>query len=210
VGPAPRPAATRNTSTAFVHIDAGPGVELRGWNPDARIWWHACRAPCDTELPFDADYRLDAGDGRPSLRFTLGASSGQRVDIAIIPGSKAAMIGGGGLVVVGALMMAGGIVLVFYSFGDQLAGCGAGTCGVGEAGGAALLVAGGGALVGGVLLMRFRGHTRQTQTVSDFLLPKVQERPDTAWLRSPVWRDSAKAGVTGSPRVGIPLFSRTF
>jgi hypothetical protein len=207
--------------TVFVHIDAADrGVELEGRLQLDGPWVtsFSCKAPCDTALPRNARYQLMATDQRSSSEFLLAGSPGQRVTMKVVPASKDAATGGAALIVVGSLVMVVAPVLAVVGLFANSSACSDTGPGVTctnpavkyEAVALASLLGGGAMLVGGILIRNYGGRLRQKQTVSPFLPPMTPERPDTTWLRAPMWRDSVKDGIASSPRLGTPIFSGRF
>jgi hypothetical protein len=209
------PGAERNEPTVFVHIEAGHEVELMGGWPDGRWLSFFCTAPWDRAIPWDAEYQLTVEGQRSSSTFLLDGSPGQRVVIKVVPASNAPRVAGVVLVPTGALAIPGGLLLALIGvqvLGDcRVTGCNTGGT-VEAVAGLLIALAGVGALIGGaILLSQARGRVGARQTVADLWLPRLPERPDTAWLPVPVWRDSVRDSATGgAARVGIPIISRSF
>jgi hypothetical protein len=226
VVPAPSLVPPDGAQTVFVHLDAEPGVRLEvdtsttptwtssGWQA-VKAWALACEAPCDRLLPLGHEYRLADEHIRPS--FELQAFPGQHVVITFAPASKEGVNNGTALVVVGSLGIAAGIGLSIVGYimsvgaalecGGTDAPCTGGGSGYAIAG-VASLTAGAGVLAIGILVLTHsRAQMKQRVTES---LAKPLRRPDTAWLRAPVWRDSVRDAAAGPATVGIPIFSRGF
>jgi hypothetical protein len=173
-------------------------------------WDFACEAPCDTWLPWGRDYRA-VGDGkRPTHAFALDAPPGRRVAISVDTVSVEGHVYAMGLVVLGTVVAVGGLVVASVAFAPV--SCSDPSCS-GDGGarwaGSITALAGIGLVVGGIVLMSSTMFSRQKQVISEFMLPFAPSRPDTAWLRAPVWRDSG-ASDAPAPRASVPVFSRNF
>jgi len=191
---------------------ADPGVTLESIAPGSGGWELACTTPCDAELPLANQYRVAGPNVRRSRPFGITASPGQHVVLTISAGSKGAFAGG--IALVGAGGAAAGIGLVVLTFAALECGDGESfQCHEGvspnsslEIAGAVVMLAGVGMLIAGAVLGA-SAKTTETQTMAA-LAPK--ERPDTAWLRAPMWRDTAR-DTPGMPRaMGFPLFAESF
>jgi hypothetical protein len=153
------------------------------------------------------EYRLAGRDIRSSRRFHLEASSGQSVAITARTALDANYGGGIVLIVLGVAAIPGGLLVAII--GDV-----AGTFGSDPTLGVALEVTGGlialvgiAGIVGGIVLVSNNIESHATQEIP---LPKPPERPDTTWLREPVWQDPVRDSTSGATRVGIPILSRSF
>jgi hypothetical protein len=209
--------------TVFVHFDAGSGVRLEvdtaamptlttsHWQFDEGWSWSlACEAPCDRLLSLGHEYRLVGPGILPSGTFYLDASPGQSV-VVTAKTASATKHGVGVLVIVlGSLAIPGGLFVILLANLQCIGGCSSPLPGPnvgGEVAGGLIALAGVGAVAGGLVLALGNEQSRQTQQI---LRPKPSERPATAWLREPVWRDSIRDWATGATRVGIPILSRSF
>jgi hypothetical protein len=204
--------------TAFVHLDADQAIVLESLS-DQGGWPHwsaVCTAPCDAELPLRHEYRLAGGDMRPTRPFGLAANPGQHVVLHVSPASKGAFTAGVVLTSVGGAAIAVGLVVLLFGalgaceqtdvFGDCLQS--QANTGV-ETAGAIVSLAGVGLLIGGIILTVTNARSHETQLVSELVRPALA-RPETAWLRGPLWHDSVK-DVSGTPKpIGLPLFSGSF
>jgi hypothetical protein len=175
------------------------------------------------------DTQLDRANAPPAGRLTLppsptpqggptAFSPRQNIAVTAVPPSKDAWLGIV-LVSAGSIAVVVGLFVIVENFATAATQCSASavtptSCPGPAAGpdivGVATLVAAAGAIVGGALVLHFGGKSSQRQAVSDLILPKTPVRPDTVWLRAPVWRDSVGDGVTGAARVGVPILSRSF
>lgn len=206
------------TPTVFVHLNAHAGVRLEvdsatlptwttsRWQFDeAGSWLLACEAPCDKLLPLGHEYRLVGPGVLPSGQFFLDASPGQRVAVTARTASVAGYRGGIVLVAFGSLAIAGGLFVTLLGF-IAAGNCDAYKCGTpwGEVAGGLIALAGVAGVAGGLALALSNEQSQQTQQI---LFPKPPKRPETAWLRPPVWRDSVRDAPA---RIGIPVFSRSF
>jgi hypothetical protein len=175
-------------------------------------WELACTAPCDAELPLGNQYRISGPSIRRSRPFAITASPGQHAVITVSAGSKGAFAGGVALLSVGAAAAAVGL-FVFAIGATECSDGGVVVCVDGYAPNSGLVVAGAvtllvgvGTLLSGVALMS-DSRTREAQTFAA-LVPKA--RPDTAWLRAPMWRDAVRE-TPGMPKaVGFPIFAQSF
>jgi hypothetical protein len=208
------------TPTVFVHLNARAGVRLEvdsatmsmwttsRWKTDeAWSWFLACEAPCDKLLPLGHEYRLVGPGIVPSRPFSLDASAGQSVAISARTASVTRYRGGIVLVALGSVAIAGGLFVTLL--GLFAASCDAEQCGPpwGLVAGGLIVLGGVAVVAGGIVLALTNEQSDQTQRI---VFPKPPPRPDTAWLRAPVWRDSVKDSATGAARVAIPIFSRSF
>jgi hypothetical protein len=199
------------TGSAFVHVAADSGVTLESIAPGEQ-WTLACTAPCDAELPLGNQYRISGSSVRRSRPFAITAIPGQHAVITVSAGSKRRFAGGVALLSVGAAAAAVGL-FVFAIGATECSDGGVVVCVDGYApnsglvlAGAITLLAGVGTLLGGVALLS-DSRTRETQTFAA-LAPAT--RPDTAWLRAPMWREAAR-NTPGLPKaLGFPIFSRSF
>jgi hypothetical protein len=211
VAPAPAP-PPGPAPTAFVHMEADSGDQLESFSI-SKGWSSVCSSPCDRRLPLDLTYRIVGDEIRDSRGFKLKADAGQRIDLAVSSASKAGFTGGlvvtslgGAALVVGLSMI---VISIFENCGDflGLTVC-AGNSGL-EAAGAA--TAGAGIVVAliGVAVFVSNIRTKESQTASS-LFPVPPPRPETSWLRAPLWREAGRE-VAGTPRpLAVPLFSRDF
>jgi hypothetical protein len=203
---------------AFVHLEAEQGAVLESaTNPRSRQWTAVCSAPCDLVLPLDREYRVSGEDMRNSRTFQLGAAPGQHVFITVSPASKGAFaagigltsVGGGGIIV-GLSMLLVGLVLDVSNCADGI------DCNSQPRSEATLLDAGAivsviglGVMIGGIVLFATNFKSHASTTVSQ-LLPGPAPRPDTAWLKAPLWHDGSRESA-GMPRpVGFPILSQSF
>jgi hypothetical protein len=204
-----------NRGSAVVHLDADPGVVLESISPGSGRWALVCAAPCDAAVPLGRQYRI-AGEGiRPSRAFGIEAAPGGHAEISVSAATKGGFQGGIALSSVGAGAIIVGLTVVFVG---ALGACGDGdfgTCdgpanGGLETAGAIISLAGVALLVGGIILTVSNARTKATQTVGD-IVPPAPSRPETAWLRAPIWHDSVRDSSTGQPKsTGVPLLSYSF
>jgi hypothetical protein len=205
-------------ATAFVHIDADTSIVLEslsdrgGWP----YWSRVCTAPCDAELPLGREYRLAGPDIRNSRPFGLMANPGQHVVLRVSGGSRGAFAGGIVLSSVGAAAIGVGlVVLLFGAIGtctgtDEFGDCTATQSNTGlETAGAIITLAGVGLVIGGIILTVSNARSHETQLVSE-LFRAPPPRPETAWLRAPVWHDTAKDPAASPKPFGLPLFTQRF
>jgi hypothetical protein len=191
--------------TVFVHLDAAPGVRLETSHPKIGEWSFACEAPCDKPLPQGPYYRLSGTNILPSHYFLLRDEPSVRIRAAAA--SQEAYAGSFGLALVGAVASTAGVITLFAGLPLAVLGPpGPGNVGL-EAAGGIMILAGGGVVVAGILLLK---RSAQSEAIQTDLLPKPSPRPNTAWLRAPVWRDSVRNAAAGPGTVGIPIFSRSF
>jgi hypothetical protein len=183
-------------------------ITPEGFDLEARsdAWFRICSAPCDKSLPLDLDYRVIA-DGFGSSPFDIEASAGQRVQISVRKRSPEGVVAGYVLVGLGAVAILGSgallLVASHLSFED------------GSSGGTVALVVTGGvlglaAMAGGIALVVVYNDPRTTQTVSALSPPRPSLRPETAWLRAPMWRDSVREGTPAVPKLGVPVLAGEF
>jgi hypothetical protein len=197
--------------SAIVHMDADPGVTLESIAPGSERWELACTTPCDAELPLANPYRVAGPNVRPSRPFGITASPGQHVVLTISAGSKGASAGGIALMAAGGVAASIGLLILVFSALDA-----AGDPSQPDEGaspdrgpmiaGVVLMLAGVGMVIGGVVL-RATSKTTETQTMAA-LAPKA--RHDTAWLRAPMWRDTARDSGGLPTAMGFPIFMRSF
>jgi hypothetical protein len=201
--------------TAVVHLDADPDVALQSVSPGTGRWATVCAGPCDAPVPIDREYRV-AGPGiRSSRPFRIHAAPGQHVTITVNAASAAARSAGVALSSIGsAAIIIGVIVLVYGALGACEQTDAFGDClqtqpdGGVETAGAIIALAGAAVLVGGVILYLNNARTTTTESVPAALAPPA--RPETSWLRTPVWHDSARESSVASKPMGFPLLSRSF
>ncbi len=212
-GLAPPVVAVAPRGSAFVHLDTDQGLVLESIAPGTGRWAMVCAAPCDAQLPIGREYRISGEGVRPSRPFGLGAAPGQRVIITASGASRGAFAGGVALTTVGtAAVIIGLVVLLVGAAGtcDAFSGVCTGSSSGAETAGAVISIAGAAAMVGGIILMASNARTRTTQIVAQ-ALPPAPDRPQTAWLRAPIWHESPRESASGLPKtVGIPLLSHSF
>jgi hypothetical protein len=205
-------------ATAFLHIDADPGIVLESISPGSGRWAVVCAAPCDAQVPLEREYRI-VGEGiRPSRAFAIEANPGQHVVMSVSAASRAGFSAGLALSSVGGAAVVVGLVVLFYgAFGacqttDAFGDCLATQADPGvETVGAVISIAGVAILVTGIILMASNARTHAVQSVSVAdLLPTPPARPETAWLRAPMWHDSTKESTGFARPMGFPIFSRSF
>jgi hypothetical protein len=198
---------------AFVHLEAESGVVLESALPRGRQWTTVCAAPCDVPLPLDRDYRVSGEGIRNSRVFRLEANPGQRVIISVSPTSKGAFAGGIALTSVGAGGIVVGLVMVLVGLVNNCVT--SVTCEQNqsnaplEEAGASVALIGLGAMVAGIVLFATNIHSRATPTLAE-LMPAPVARPETAWLKAPVWHDSPRESSIAPATVPYPVFSRSF
>jgi hypothetical protein len=203
-----------SSGSVLVHLDADDGVVLEHIAPGSGRWRPACTAPCDAELPLADQYRIGGDSIRRSRPFVLVGNPGQHVLISVSPASKGAFTGGIALSSVGAAAFGLGlVVLLIGAIGtcteeDDFGVCDATTPNNGlETTGVVITLAGVGMMIGGIVLVASNSRTRETQSLSAFApLP----RPDTAWLRTPMWKDLARDSAGEPKAMTLPVFTRSF
>jgi len=197
----------RRSGTVNVHI-ASSGVALEMKARVADTWSVACEDPCDRALPMDREYRVW---GHSSLgAFRLEASPpGQHVELSVSRPSKGMSTGGIALIVMGSITLTAGVAVIIggsWSAGFLGEGVPCSVCTPGDVAAAA----GGVLLVGGLILIAASYDRMATRFVPDPVVRAPASRPDTAWLRTPAWRDSVNGSATRSGTVGVPVFSHSF
>lgn len=210
------PPGTRGSS-AFVHVTADEGIVLESLVPGSGRWDLVCMAPCDVELPLANQYRIGGPNIRTSSPFGVSASPGQRVLITVAPASKAGFTGGVTLLSTGgAATGIGLVVLLLGAIGmctenkddPKELGCAHRTSSEGlEIAGAVITFVGVGLIVGGAILFASNSRTREKQAIAALAPPA---RPDTAWLRAPMWHDSVPEAPGPPKEMGFPIFTRSF
>jgi hypothetical protein len=204
-------------NSVFVHVTADEGIVLESLAPGTGAWDLVCMAPCDVELPLSNLYRIGGPNIRTSSPFRVSARPGQQVLITVAPASRAAFTGGVALLSAGgAATGIGLVVLLLGAIGTCTAskddpnelGCGHRTPSEGlEIAGAVIALAGVGMIVGGAILYAPNSRTREKQAIAAFAPPP---RPDTAWLRAPMWHDSVRDAPDPPKTMAFPLFTRSF
>jgi hypothetical protein len=204
--------------TVFVHLDAGPFVWVEASSLEGNGWSRAYEGPCDKALMVGPEYRLNGPDIRPSRPFQLDASLSQGVRITPNTASQEAYTGSFALVGIGSVAVAVGLVTVLVGALEGIAvrvGSCTHPCDASgpagnpevEAGGGIAALVGAAALVSGMLLVVHNAHSGLRQ---EPIPAKLPQRPDAAWLRTPVWQGAGKDPMAGVTRLGIPILSRTF
>jgi len=204
-GPAAPTEAARATPRdgAWVHLDVRGGT-LESKRFGSPSWTTACTAPCDVELPLDAQYRWVGEGARSSRAFALAAKRGDRVTLTFSGGDADVYNFGLALTVVGGVGLIAGAVM-FIAGQPQcadfcLASSPANTK-LETWGGVAMGVGAGLAVIGTLLLVR-NLHSQVHSSVQN----AVPRPPPAASSRTPTWRD---AFATPKPLVA-PLFTRSF
>jgi hypothetical protein len=202
--PAPR--------TAHVTLHAEPTVALESHAVGESHWTGVCTAPCNRELPLDADYRVSSDDLRPSGTLRLVAAPGERVTLDVHPVSRRTHTTG--LVLLGTglvLLVAGDVMSDIYlgleagqvvdkqappKLAAELVWPGIAIAGVG-------LVA---FVTGGVMALRTREPTGVSQSTAR---PEETAEVDVDVRRAPLWREAASQGAM--PRaLGVTIASGSF
>jgi hypothetical protein len=119
---------------------------------------------------------------------------------------------GATLMLISALAIAGGVVLVVYGYEQGVSSVPCPYCAAdvgSEVGGAILGGFGLAGLITGIVIYASHEDPTEKQLASPVLPPLLLPRADTAWLRSPVWRDSARE-APAAPAAAVTLFSRSF
>jgi len=208
----PRRRAVVERGSVLVHMDAEEGVVLESIAPGSGRWALVCAAPCDAQVPLGREYRISGEGIRPSRPFGIQAPPGQRVTLSVVTGSRAGYSGGLALTSVGsAAVVVGLFVVLFGALGtcDSFGNCTPADGGV-ETAGLVITLAGVAVLVGGIILVASNSRSRATQTIGE-LVPQAPARPETAWLRAPLWHDAIRESAAGQPKsIGIPIFSHSF
>lgn len=106
--PAPLPAPQW---TAHVVLNADCTVALQSHAEGESHWTTVCTAPCDRELPLDADYRVAGEHLRTSGTLRLAALRGERLTLEVHPVSQRKHT-------TGAVLLGTGIVL--FVIGDAM------------------------------------------------------------------------------------------
>jgi hypothetical protein len=199
--------------TAFVHIEADADVLLQSISPGSGRWTTVCAAPCDAALPLDHEYRLIGEGIRSSRAFGLSANPGQHVLIHVSTGSKAGFAGGLAMASIGVAAVAVGlVVLAFGALGcestDEFGNCIGSSDSSTETVGGVIALVGVAVMVGGIILLATNARTHETQSVGALL--ETPARPETAWLRAPIWHDSVRDSSAAPKGMGFPLLSRSF
>jgi hypothetical protein len=206
--PAPSPVPS---GKVWVHIEADRDLALEARTPDSG-WGVLCNAPCDQEVPLNADFRISGSGTRTSHAFKIIAQPGQHVAISVNPGSSGGFVLG--IVMLGvspAVIFIGFIVwavgAIESSTTDIVTGQKGNGSGAETVGGVMMLV-GLGALIGGIILVVSNSSTKQTQEIMQPGAPPP--RRDDAWLRMPMWHEGAGFERSVPRPQTIPLFSRSF
>lgn len=206
----PAPVVRADGASAFVHLESDEAVALEARSGD-RAWTFVCGSPCDAPVPLAGEYRIAGSGVRASSPFRIEAAPGARVVINVAAASKAGFAGGVVLTSVGGAAIP--IGLLVWVVGSICNGGDGGPCASNGAqtAGEVILVAGIAGVIGGIILIASNAHTRASQTFGD-LLPQPPSRPDTAWLRAPVWHDGAAgSSPVALPRpTTLPILSRSF
>jgi hypothetical protein len=213
--PAPRRHVVVEGATVIVHLEADPGVALESIAPGSGRWALVCAAPCDAQVPLGRQYRI-AGEGiRASRAFRIEAPPGQRVTITVSAASKSAFSGGIALSSVGAAGIVVGLSVVLFgaleacSLVDPNTGaCVGSSDGTVETVGLVITLVGAAVLVGGLIMLASNTRTHATQTLGE--LTAQPPRPETAWLRTPLWHESARDSGGLPKAMGVPLLSHSF
>ena len=109
--PAPR--------TAHVTLHAEPTVALESHAVGESHWTGVCTAPCNRELPLDADYRVSSDDLRPSGTLRLVAAPGERVTLDVHPVSRRTHTTGLVLLGTGLVLLVAGDVMSDIFWGSR-------------------------------------------------------------------------------------------
>jgi hypothetical protein len=120
------------------------------------------------------------------------------------------------LIILGAVGLGAGLAMTFYGFSQtQSATCP--TCNGetdAEVAGVGLSTVGVFGLVVGIVVMANAGSRHETKTTYVLPVPTLAtmatgERPDTAWVRAPTWREPGK-DAAAAPMKGVTLFAQSF
>jgi hypothetical protein len=165
-------------------------------------------------VPIGREYRI-TGDGvRPSRAFPIEAAPGQHVTISVSAASRGAFGAGVALSSLGAVAVGIGLVILVVG------AVGTTSCDINgfctnnppnssvETAGAVVALAGAGVMVGGIVLMVSNARTKTFQSVGALVSPTA--RPETAWLRAPIWHDVARDSSPLPKATTFPLLSRSF
>ncbi len=189
--------------TVLVHIEADRDLGLETRLSPGAPWVSACLRPCDAPLPLGYRYRIAGRSMESSDSFLLDPQLGPRVVIHVTSvGSPWGVASGALLVVIGPITGVAGLFIALI--GSELDTPHSGPSP--EAFGVGLGLAGVAMLAGGIALIATNASTSTTQT-SGTPEPTATERAETAWLRTPTWRETPRLAPSA---VGLPLFTRSF
>jgi hypothetical protein len=213
--PPPRGHMVVEGATVIVHLDADPGIVLESIAPGSGRWALVCAAPCDAQVPLGRQYRI-AGEGiRASRAFRIEAPPGQRVTITVSAASKSAFSGGIAVSSVGAAGIVVGLsVLLFGALeacdvvDPNTGACVGSSDGTVETVGLVITLVGAAVLVGGLVLLASNTRTHAVQTLG--ALTAQPPRPETAWLRAPLWHEASRDSGGLPKAMGVPLFTHSF
>jgi hypothetical protein len=210
VAPPPGSVAAAPAPMVTVHLSGRDDLALETALGDGS-WGRVCTGACDTAVPLAGEYRVVGKGIRPSRGFNLRASPGERVVISLDGvSSKAGLTTGIVLAASSPGVFLAGFIVTIAGACAPPGGCDPGTPnrGVVDAG-IGIMASSGAMLVSGIVLVALNaGHTGTTQTVGS-LLSEPPARPETAWLRAPMWHDPV-ASIPTPSTVGVPLLTRTF
>jgi len=215
--PAGAPLPAEPSVTVWVHIEGADGAGLEMARPGGETWETACEAPCDTQVPLSADYRIANGNGmRQSAVFHLRGQAGDHVTLTLSGGSKAWLVTGIVVTSVGGLaMVVGSLVALAGSFSAGFDTCSSATCapsnansanGVATAGLATALVGIAAAVTGIVLIV----HNARTGVAVDLTGAQSARVQGDAWAHVPTWHDPTAADRALPPILGGPLWTGRF
>ncbi len=206
------PVARRAAPSARVHIESDRPATLER-HEGAKAWVAACSAPCDADLPLDAEYRI-VGDGiRKSSPFRLAANDGGRVTLDVNAATKGGFAGGIVLTSLGPIVMLVGAVVVAIGEADKSLQTDFNGSGSTSSSGSSTITTGwvtvavgAVATVGGILMIAGNSRSSVAQSRDDGR--RDSARAD-AWKRLPTWHEEANA--LASPKTAlVPLFTGKF
>jgi hypothetical protein len=220
--PLPAPAAAAQPEepsvTVWVHLEGSDGARLERLEKDpdgGDTWTPACEAPCDTEVPLSADYRIANGNGmRQSAVFHLHGQAGDHLTLTLSGGSKGWLVTGIVVTSVSGLVMLVGSVVALAGSASTSSNCGFGdgcthsnpNAGLAAAGWLTLLV-GAAAAAGGIVLIVHNARTGVAVDVTGAQSARVQ---GDAWAHVPTWHEPSAADRALPPVLAGPIWSGRF
>jgi hypothetical protein len=187
----------------FVHVQTDRPVVLEALMPEETRWVRLCVAPCDIEVPLDAEYRVTGPGMQPSRPVDLEAAPRDRAVLDISVRTNDQHRTGDRLYVASWVMAGVGLAL------------GAGALAVDPSSEAqpVLMWSGIGAEAA-MVAMAITSHvlsqpTGISQSVSP-ADPRGAAPGGGSWARLPTWHDSAALGVLAPRATVVPLLSTSF
>jgi len=203
--PAPPPPApvyaARPSRSVWVHVNADRPVTLEALAPDESRWLRLCVAPCDTEVPLDAAFRVVDHGMMSSRVVELEASPGDRVVLDVNVRTNAEHETGEGLRIAGWIAAGVGLALEATALAVDPSSAAQPYLEWGGIGAAAATIA---LAISAYVTLQPSGLSQSSATPA----PARAARGPSPWTRLPSWREAE--GVVAPKPTTVPLFSATF